>query len=192
MAGNTNISSRCNSMESVTHAELLQHLGVGLRGGFILPFTYILGAHVLNYMSARGVRQSVIALKDIAGSSLIAADQKTLIAGAIEWSIHTGEGVRLSRGEVSLKYVNALQQLHWFCGIHNDIQESRLDSPDFADYHFTGLTNVNPGVHWTERTPITYRLTDCSEDDARGMLAQALGDENGKSPAVIASVLYAR
>lgn len=178
-------------MEPISHAELLQHLGIGLRGGFILPFTYILGAHVLNYMAARGVRQSVISLSDISGASLVTVDQKTLIAGAIDWSIHTGEGMRFSRGEVSLKYINALQQLHWFCGIHNDIQESRLDAPDSVEHHFTGLTNVNPGVHWTERTPITYRLTDQSEDDARGMLAQALGEENGEIPFIIASIAHA-
>ena len=155
--------------EPISFAQAHAHLKIGLYTGLFTPLTYILGSHVLDRMSKANTRQIMLAAADFGTDFLVQSDGG-LIAGSVYPGIHQGSGMVFGKSDVSLKYIDSLQQLHWFLGLHNDIQESRLDEEDYEEHHFSGRPDINPGVHWTERTPIVYRLTNRDQPGAYGLL----------------------
>lgn len=70
----------------------------------------------------------------------------------------TGPVVTGPVGSAHLTFVEALQQLHFKCGMLNHINPQYLDEADAADRHFT-LNPINQ-FPWSDTTPLYFRLPD--------------------------------
>lgn len=150
--------------EPISYRHLFQVLEVGLRSGALPGFAYSLGCHVLDFMAANNVRQAMLALPSISEVTLTDSHSR-IIAGDLGSLVHEGVGFSpsaLTASRVSLHYIAALQKLHWSGLMRSDILESRLNDRQFMDAgaHFTMLPDTRDGVHWTEETPMVYRIPE--------------------------------
>lgn len=128
--------------------------------GLLNPLTYVLGCHVLHAMQRNNVRQIMLSASGF-GNAVLLGEDGALIAGAVQGIMHTKEGAQVySVNDVSPKYVSALKELHFTGILLNDVMESNLNNPDAALYHFSGDPCFSPGTHWTEKTPIVYRMQE--------------------------------
>lgn len=173
--------------EPISLAQAHEHLRIGLYTGLFTPFAYILGSHVLDRMEKAKTRQIMLSVSEFGHDFLVGQDG-SLVAGSVFPGIHQGSGMVFGKSDVSLKYIDALKLLHWYLGLHNDIQEARLNEEGCEESHFSGRPDINPGVHWTERTPIIYRLTSRDRAGAFQLLAQGLNEVSGETNVVISSI----
>lgn len=162
-------------MKPVDYLQSFQLLETGARMGLFPAFAYVLGAHVLHRMHTREVRQITLAPGDLNGVVLMDKYSR-FMAGRVEDMIHEGLGMPVgdTRYHISANYIDALQKLHWGGILYSDILESRLDAPGAEDVHFTMLPELREGVHWTEKTPVCYRMPSHSVETAFEQVASQL------------------
>lgn len=165
-------------MIPITHAEAYQLVATSVALGRVGSHAAILAAHVLHRMSLSSTRQIMIPLPDMYGLALTGEGEKVL-AGELESAMNDGEGTPLSMEvrPVNVRYVDALQALHWIGVLRSDIVESRLDDPStsYDAYHFTVDPSLQEGKHWGEKTPVVYRLSELSFDEVRSRVFFHLG-----------------
>lgn len=159
-------------------ANLMQHrqayrLGeVAERLGYLPVFALILLGQVLHQMHRNNAsRQIMLGLDQICGR-ILTDGKGGLLVGDLQPLLHAGhsshvEGV--GRAQISLHYIGALQKLQDMRLLFSDILESRLDEWDAggAQGHFTQLPGLVEGKHWSEKTPIIYRLPSVPFEEAQ-------------------------
>lgn len=124
---------------------------------------FALASHVLVRMMDLDVRQITVSLTDLRGITLNEAEKGRVLVGEVRTA--------------PAAYVEALQDLHFRCLIHNAHTEVALDAEDVAYRHFSLNPSLSIGVHWGQNTPITFRLPSVTYAEAERAVVRVIDEK---------------